>query len=443
MNQTILFSPVGGTDPISATNCRDGSLLHICRVRKPNKVILYMSQEVLENQKKDNRYLYCLEKLAKMQKRNMTYEIIERKELKEVQEFDYFYQDFRELIAKMVQEMDETDQLLLNVSSGTPAMKSALLVLRTLGEFPCSLIQVSTPVKRMNETIHKDYDVETLWELNEDNAVDFEDRCSEIQCPTLSVIKNEEIIKKHVAVYDYQAALTVAQSIPAEEKAAYLDLIKLASRRLLLDFSSVDRILAKKKFHYTPILKGKDRECFEYALILDVKLRREEYADFIRAITPLFVDLLELILKRRYGIDIDDYCSRDEKDIRKWDAGKLKGTQVLRILDGQYPNGFKGTDVYSDHLGGLLKKLSDDREMKEIIRKLRRVERDIRNIAAHQIVSITEETIKKLTEDRLTGRQIMKLIKSLFRYADMDIKDSDWDSYDIMNEQIFSLMKRG
>ena len=62
MNQTILFSPVGGTDPISATNCRDGSLLHICRVRKPNKVILYMSQEVLENQKKDNRYLYCLEK---------------------------------------------------------------------------------------------------------------------------------------------------------------------------------------------------------------------------------------------------------------------------------------------------------------------------------------------------------------------------------------------
>ena len=51
-------------------------------------------------------------------------------------------------------------------------MKSALLVLRTLGEFPCTLIQVSTPVKRMNETIHKDYDVEVLWELNEDNTAE-------------------------------------------------------------------------------------------------------------------------------------------------------------------------------------------------------------------------------------------------------------------------------
>ena len=162
MNQTILFSPVGGTDPISATNCRDGSLVHICRVQKPDKVILYMSYEVLENQKKDNRYLYCLEKLAEMQKRTVSYEIIERPELKEVQEFDYFYRDFREIISKIFQKMDETDRLLLNVSSGTPAMKSALLVLRTLGEFPCTLIQVSTPVKRMNETIHKDDDVEVF-----------------------------------------------------------------------------------------------------------------------------------------------------------------------------------------------------------------------------------------------------------------------------------------
>ena len=43
MNQTILFTPVGGTDPISSTNCKDGSMLHICRFYKPNKVIMYMS----------------------------------------------------------------------------------------------------------------------------------------------------------------------------------------------------------------------------------------------------------------------------------------------------------------------------------------------------------------------------------------------------------------
>ena len=233
----------------------------------------------------------------------------------------------------------------------------------------------------------------------------------------------------------------MAQSIPAQEKAAYLDLLKLAARRILLDFSGVDRILAKKKFQYVPVLKGKDRECFEYALILDVKLRREEYADFIRAITPLTVDLLEIILKRKYGIDIGDYCSEID-GVKKWDMEKLKGTDVLKILNHRYPAGFKGTDVYSDHLRILLESVSSDQEMKKTIKILRTVERDIRNLAAHQIISVTEESIKKLTSMHITGRQIMKQIKLLFQYTDINISETDWNSYDTMNEQIFSLMKR-
>ena len=63
MNQTILFSPVGGTDPISNTNAMDGSMLHICRVYRPEKVILYMSKEVLDKQEQDDRYRYCLDRL--------------------------------------------------------------------------------------------------------------------------------------------------------------------------------------------------------------------------------------------------------------------------------------------------------------------------------------------------------------------------------------------
>ena len=133
MNQKILFSPVGGTDPISMTNCHDGSLIHICRVYKPDRVIMYMSKEVLENQQKDDRYRYCLNRLAKMQGREMSYDMIERPELTNVHEFDFFYEEFRTIIKDIYHEMDEADELLLNVSSGTPAMKSGLLVLQTLG----------------------------------------------------------------------------------------------------------------------------------------------------------------------------------------------------------------------------------------------------------------------------------------------------------------------
>lgn len=110
--------------------------------------------------------------------------------------------------------MDETDTLILNISSGTPAMKSGLLVLRTLGEFPCKMVQVITPARKMNEHIHKGFEVEVAWGLNGDNEEGFENRCREVQCPTLDIIKKEEIIKKHVEVYDYGAALSVARTMP-------------------------------------------------------------------------------------------------------------------------------------------------------------------------------------------------------------------------------------
>ena len=140
MNQTILFTAVGGTDPISEDNYYDGSMMHICRYYRPDKVVMYMSKEMLDKQEKDDRYRYCLENLAKQQDRVMEYEIIERRNLTRVHEFDYFYQDFRDIFEELFSKMDETDMLLLNISSGTPAMKSGMLVLQTLGEFPAKLI---------------------------------------------------------------------------------------------------------------------------------------------------------------------------------------------------------------------------------------------------------------------------------------------------------------
>lgn len=438
MNQKILFSPVGGTDPISSTNCRDGSLLHICRVYQPNKVILYMSWEMLENHEKDNRYLYCLDRLAENQSRKMEYEIIRRPELTKVHEFDYFYQDFREIIENVFEQMDETDSFLLNISSGTPAMKSGLAVLQTMGEFPCTLVQVATPEKRINEHVHKDYDVKALWEKNEDNQENFENRCKEIKCPTLSAIKNEEIIKKHIAVYDYQAAYAVAQSMPAVYTASYIDLLELGVYRILLDFSEVDRLLGNQRLYSLPVEEKDSRKYFEYALNLNVRLQRKEYADFVRALTPLIVDLLEMVLKKQTGIDINEYCFW-ENTVRKWDRNKLAGNVILEKLNEKYNNKFRYGPVYSGHLNTLIQQLSPDARLKELADDLRNIERSIRNLAAHNIVSITDERIKN--ETGFTGKQIMDIIKSMFSYTDIPVKKEYWNSYDDMNEVILKTME--
>ncbi len=89
----------------------------------------------------------------------------------DVQQYDVFYQDFSDEIIKIENTMETEDELLLNMASGTPAMKSALLVMATFAEYRFKPIQVSTPQKKMNAEYEdrKEYDNELNWELNEDN----------------------------------------------------------------------------------------------------------------------------------------------------------------------------------------------------------------------------------------------------------------------------------
>lgn len=437
MNRTILFSPVGGTDPISSTNMRDGSLLHICRVYRPDRVVLYMSKEILQSHKKDNRYLYCLDQLSQKTGWKYQYEIIERPEMENVQEFDYFYQEFRGLIVELMKTMDDSDTLLLNVSSGTPAMKSGLLVLKTLGEFPCKAIQVATPEKKMNEHIHSGYDVKLLMELNEDNEEKFENRCKEVKCPTLSMIQQENNIKRLIQEYDYYAAMELAKQLPEEETKNYLELLKMASKRVLLDFTSVDQILANNNEFMLPVKDSSIKKFFEYALSLDIKLKRGEYADYIRAISPLLAGLFEKILEKQAGIALKDYCIKSKEGSWRWNDRKMSGTKVLQVLENFCgKNAFRYGDVYSSQLCVLLIELGQDINCKKTVENLRSVESKLRNLAAHQMISVTDISIRK--ETGFTGEQIMEMIKKAFIYAGMNIKKECWDSYDQMNEVLLS-----
>ena len=437
MNSAILFSPIGGTDPIPQTNFKDGSMLHICRVYKPDKVYLYMSAEILKNHREDNRYIYCLEKLAQLQGRKMEYHIIQRPDLKNVQLFDLFYNDFRDVIRDIAKEMDDTDRLLLNISSGTPAMKSALLVLSTMGEYPFTSIQVSTPMKMMNQHDHKGFDVELAWEGNEDNREDFENRCEEVHCPALMQIKQEEIIKKLLRIYDYNAAREVAASLPKVAVKNYLPLIELACARLQLDFPRLNILVKETGADCIPIRDGNKQKYFEYALNIDIKRKKGEYTDFIRSITPLIVDVFILILKSECKIDINDYA---EGHPLRWVQSKLKSNHELdAFLNEEYKcNGFRYDVVYSDALAKIIGAYTANAKLRELAKNLRDIERNVRNRAAHEIVSLSDNAIKNMTG--FAVEEIMKMIKDAFRFTGMGIPQKHWDSYDTMNEAIIAAM---
>mgnify|MGYP000112337796 CR=1 FL=1 len=455
MAKKILFSPVGGTDPMPESNYKDGSMIHISRIYKPDLVILYLSKEMVEKEKADNRYTYSIEQLAKLQKRKIDYKIIERPELVNVHDFDYFYGDFRDIVKALIDEMEEDDELLFNISSGTPAMKSCLLTLNHLWEDSCKSIQVSTPIGAMNDHNHskksEDYDIRTRWELNEDNYENFENRCKEIECISLKQLKNEELIKKLIDEYDYDAAYTIATYEDMKNSSKhYIDYLEIAKHRLLLDMDKVDEIkhdLGVLKECYCPVQSMDERKYFEYVLSLNIKIKKRQYADFIRAISPIIKDMFIMIINKELKIDVYKDLCRYKGGKYVWKEEKLKKHEnILKILQTNYKNQFKFSDVSPDHFKFLILELVKEQDIKDVVENLRNVEQSVRNITAHEIVSVTEDFIQKKTKCRkkpegYTSKQIIDDIKKALAYAGINISANDYNSYKYMNEDIKSRIK--
>ena len=436
----ILFSPIGGSDPIR--NYRDGSMLHICRNYLPDKVVLYLSGEMYQHHMQDNRYLYCIEQLSKQTGHQFQMEIIVREELKEVQDYEYFYDDFRQCIQKITETMNKEDELLLNISSGTPAMKNALVILSTLAEFPFKPVQVYTPIKRSNfmDENMAPYEVEEQWECDEDNQIGEKDsRCEEVQSMNLMRLLKINILKKHLQAYDYPAAYEVAKDIERDLSSEVLLMLEQANARIQLDTRRVNEIARQIKYQPMPVKRQGDCELMEFVLLLQIKVLRKEYADFVRAITPAVFELFVRILKQQCHIDIMEYCVEKRNNL-VWNKEKLQDTELRKVLDEAYikNGGFRGTTVYSSHLKPLILHFSNNDKTKKLVENLRYAEENARNKAAHTIVSITNERIKSWTG--FTAEELMMRLQKVTLLIGMDITEKVWGSYDQMNQKIIDCL---
>ncbi|NLH00517.1 MAG: CRISPR-associated protein Csm6, partial [Clostridiales bacterium] len=244
MEDYVLFSSIGGHDPIA--NYHDGAMLHICRTYKPKKIYLYLTKEMLERSSKDNRYCESLKKLQ----RHLNYTIeeiqtIERPNLTEVHIFDTFFNDFESIINE-IHEKNPNETILLNLSSGTPAMKSALNIIATMARYKKMVaVQVPTPTGKENakDEDHDKFDLDVYWELDEDNRPDWKSRCKEIVSINLMAKINKEIIIRFIKAYDYSAALSVSKDIADFLPENSLNFLTAAYCRLQLDQSGYDKAL--------------------------------------------------------------------------------------------------------------------------------------------------------------------------------------------------------
>ena len=137
-------------------------------------------------------------------------------------------------------------------------------------------------------------------------------------------------------------------------------------------------------------------------------------------------------MQKRCGIDLGNvtYVNRD--------TGAFRWKNNLQDIDkklydffietyGEYRSGF----VASDQLTKMIYKFDTDVACKKAFDEFRAIEETVRNIAAHNLVSITDDWIK--SKCGCSASQIVKKLRSLAVKSGIKINKDGWDSYSIMN----------
>ncbi len=402
--KSILFSPIGTTDPIRSQ--ADGAMLHIVRHIRPEVVWLFLTKEMAGYHDKDDRYRKSI--LRVMPKCRI--EII-KTDIDNPQDFDACYLKFREAI-KAMREKYADYELLVNISSGTAQMKSILAYEAVGGAFNAVAIQVNSPNRGANdkeEHLTSNFDIDLAFETNQDHVNPTSE--SRLVRPNFRAITAYNMAFKigtMINSYNYSGALSLLKGnidLFDEKLGIILEHGDLRTKfRYDESLSAINNELMKDyKEEIWFIHDRKALKFYEFFMTMKLRQKRGELSDMILKLTPFSFELAMYYLVDVLKYDLHKVAEEYNDNHFRLRKDLISGydSELLIFLDKKY-NGFKdcnlslGTIVYLlEYLGA---ELNSDIYIK--FRALREVERELRNKVAHQMIPVTEEKIMQLMKER-------------------------------------------
>lgn len=308
----VLISAVGDTDPFR--NFHDGALIHIARKYRPEKVILIFSEHTAKKQGNIEKALFSIAPDYKPEVKTHDSIISDN----EVHIFDVMFQRFSDILQEYYTKEDE---FILNLSSATPQIKSALFVINRLNGINVKAVQVSSPEHASNENIGHDNDenIDELIEVNEDNKVNFIDRTIEDNAEKFNQALLKKTARDFIEKFDYKAALDILDQLSdfpnlKSVREEIRDVVNCLSKQ------DVPKGLRHKK------LKEEEQKILSAYLTIELQRERGNVSESFIRIKNLTEFILEDYIEKRNPGLIDDYC----ESIQKYYLGLFDYSKLLK-----------------------------------------------------------------------------------------------------------------
>ena len=407
----ILISAVGDTDPIR--NFHDGPLLHIVRVYRPEKIVLVHSERSLTKH----------DKLVKALKSIKDYspEIIQDGGVlpdAQVAIFDKMYDTVSSIVKKYISD----DEIILNISSATPQIISAMFAVNRISDFNVTAVQVVTPQHKSNEGLRHDNqeDIDTLIETNLDNQSDYENRTLEDTGSKFSQDLTKRNLKALIDNYDYQGALELLK-----KQKSFSNIKEL--RKKLTEISDTIKIQGMPDKIVKAKLSTKAQSALNSYLNIDRNHKQGNIAEVLIRVKSLVEFILEDYLNNHF-LDVITY--KDGKpflNASKYPEILKKFQEDAKMRGQEYHSGYLSLPAYI----GILKFFEPNHDLLKHIYKIQEINQ-VRNQVAHSLQAFDRKNLKKVSSAVFASKQIL--------LASFDI-DNHWFSfYEDLNQEIKKLL---
>ncbi len=429
----ILYTPVGDTDPIRG--CYDGGILHIIRYYHPDKVVAFLTDDMRKKEETRQIYSKAIKNLAP----SIELEFI-KTDIKEAHRMEALL-PLVEGFVKLKKSYADAE-FILNLSSGTPQMKSIMTFLAT--DFPdVRAVQVDSPKKgsnRDNSATQDSEDVDILIEMNLDNEENAANRCSE---PPLRMLKRYSIRYKLVSLiesFEYENAWRLYQ----DSKDMFSEytgklLQHLVYREMLKTRDALQIIDKIGEFNLRGHVNNEVSKLNEFFMVMELRQKQKKIPDFIVKITPFLYHLAKYYLVNRMHTALDKMGDVGKNGSIRLRRGKLYENypKCLERLDSAlFPELRDGTALSFNNIIIMLSAYPQcDNNLLELFKELRQVEENQRNYIAHTIISISENDLSKI-EPKLNSEQILKKLRKAFNLVMVGEKISQDNIYEQINEYV-------
>ena len=414
----ILISAVGDTDPIR--NFHDGPLLHIVRVYRPEKIVLVHSERSLTKH----------DKLVKALKSIKDYspEIIQDGGVlpdAQVAIFDEMYDTVSSIVKKYISD----DEIILNISSATPQIISAMFAVNRISDFNVTAVQVVTPQHKSNEGLRHDNqeDIDTLIETNLDNQSDYEERTLEDTGMKFSLDLTKRNLKALIDNYDYQGALELLRALKLPKKQESFSNIK-ELRKKLTEISDTIKIQGMPDKIVKANLSTQAKSALNSYLNIDRNHKQGNIAEVLIRVKSLVEFILENYLNNHF-LDVITY-KEDGKpflNASKYPEILKKFQEDAKMRGQEYHSGYLSLPAYI----GILKFFEPNHDLLKHIYKIQEINQ-VRNQVAHSLQAFDRENLTKVSSAVFASKQIL--------LDSFDI-DNHWFSfYEDLNQEIKKLL---